>query len=116
MYEDPEQLIRERDAWMEDCKRHLRNEQYYRGLVLQIGECLGQEVYVCDDGSISQDILCAKVPELVERQLAELRQAIGLLTTLHPTMQMDVDRPLAMAEKIHAFVTSARAPQESPRG
>ena len=35
-----------------------------------------------------------------------LREAVGMLTTLHPTMEMDVDHPMAMAEKIVKHVES----------
>lgn len=41
-----------------------------------------------------------------DRIIAELRQAVGLLTTLHPTMQMDADNPLDMAQKIVSHITA----------
>ncbi len=60
----------ERDAWIESAAMFSRNEGYYRGLVEQIGELFGDEAHICDDGSRSQDILCAKVPDLVRAALA----------------------------------------------
>ena len=51
--------------WYDTAAQHARNEEYYRGLVIQIGEMLGDEAYISDDGSVQQDVLCAKVPELV---------------------------------------------------
>lgn len=59
----------EADAWMETAKQQLSNTNYYRGLVVNIGEMLGPSAYISDDGSVQEDVLCAKVPELV----AELR-------------------------------------------
>jgi hypothetical protein len=64
-----EQAIRERNGWCETAARHLRNEEYYRGLIIKIGEALGPEAYTSDDGSLQQDVLCAKVPELVLSRL-----------------------------------------------
>lgn len=55
----------ERDAWIDDAARFNRNEDFYRGLVEQIGAHFGQDAYTSDDGSIQQDVLCLKVPELV---------------------------------------------------
>jgi len=93
---------RERDNWIEIARFHIGNEQYYRGIVVAIGKLLGRAAYICDDGSPSEDVLCAKVRDLAEAQLSELRQAVGLLTTLHPTMEMDCEHPLEMAQKIYA--------------
>lgn len=42
--------------------------------------------------------------ERVARRVEELGQAVGLLTTLHPTMVMDADHPLDMAKKIEVYV------------
>jgi len=75
---DPETENREMDVvlgeafakrlafWMEIAAQNQRNCDYYRGLVVQCGEAIGKEAYIQDDGGISDDILCAKVPELVE--------------------------------------------------
>jgi hypothetical protein len=39
-------------------------------------------------------------------RIAELSQAVGLITTLKPTMVMDVDHPLDMAKEVEAYVTA----------
>ena len=57
-------------GWYDTALQHHRNEEYYRGLVTQIGEMLGEEAYTSDDGTRQEDVLCAKVPELV-RQLVD---------------------------------------------
>jgi hypothetical protein len=59
----------QRDNWMEIARQHCQNEQYYRGLLDQIGEILGPEAYISDDGSVQQDVVRAKLPELVRRRL-----------------------------------------------
>jgi hypothetical protein len=53
------------DAWMETARQHCRNEVYYRDLLVRIGEMFGDAGKTSDDGSVQQDVICAKVPELV---------------------------------------------------
>jgi len=62
---DPDILRAQRDGWEETAMQAQRNTDYYRGIVVQIGKALGPAAYRCADGSTSQDVLCAKVPELV---------------------------------------------------
>ncbi len=64
-----EAAIRERNAWCETAAQHCRNEDYYRGLVQRIGAMFGEDAYRADDGSVMQDVLCAKVPEIVAEHL-----------------------------------------------
>ena len=52
--------------WMETAAQNQRNSDYYRGLVVRCGKSIGRAAYVQDDGGISEDVLCAKVFELVE--------------------------------------------------
>jgi len=59
--------------WMETAAQNERNIDYYRGLVERIGKDIGREAYVQDDGGISEDVLCAKVPELVKAIVANLK-------------------------------------------
>jgi len=66
-----EEAIRQRNAWCDTAAQHLRNEEYYRGLVIKIGVMLGPEVYVSDDGSVQDSVLCAKVPEMVAKLISE---------------------------------------------
>lgn len=60
-----EALERERDAWAETARQHCNNEFFYRDLVREIGELFGVAAKTSDDGSIQQDVLALKVPELV---------------------------------------------------
>ncbi len=59
----------EDDTWEETARQHARNEQYYHGLLVEVGRVLGPEAFTADDGSVQADVLCAKVPELVRRRL-----------------------------------------------
>lgn len=53
-------------GWIEIACLFSRNETYYRGLLDQIGETIGEEAYLCDDGvSKSTSVLRAKLPQLV---------------------------------------------------
>lgn len=66
-----EQAIAERNAWVLSAVQFSRNEEYYRGLVIRIGEMLGPDAYVSDDGSVQQDVLCDKIPEMVAALVAK---------------------------------------------
>jgi hypothetical protein len=50
--------------------QEIRNRDYYRGLVIKALEYLGPEKYVSDDGTVNDNPLRAKLPDLV-RALAE---------------------------------------------
>jgi hypothetical protein len=64
------------DAWTDTAAQHCRNEEYYRGLVIQIGEALPlPDAYISDDGSAHDTVLCAKVPELVRALVAREAKA-----------------------------------------
>jgi len=60
---EPPEMI---DAWMDTAVQNQRNADYYQGLVVRCGEAIGEPAYVQDDGGIVDEVLCAKVPELVE--------------------------------------------------
>jgi len=54
-------------AWMEIAAQHARNEDFYRDLLFECAKHLGPEVFVSDDGSIQDEPLLLKVPELIEK-------------------------------------------------
>jgi len=56
--------------WMDTAAQNQRNADYYRGLVVKCGEAIGESAYIADDGVRHEDILCAKVPELVKEHCA----------------------------------------------
>lgn len=61
-----EAFARRLAVWMSDAARARRGADYYRGLVVRCGNAIGDAAKTCDDGSKSTDVLCTKVPELVE--------------------------------------------------
>jgi len=82
---DPETKDREMDTvlaeavarriavWMETAAQNEQNADYYRKLVVRCGKAIGLAAYTCDDGSISEDVLCDKVPELFEKVCGALK-------------------------------------------
>lgn len=52
--------------WMSTAAQNQRNTDYYRGLLEKCGESIGVEAFTQDDGGVVTDVLCAKIPELVE--------------------------------------------------
>lgn len=67
-----EQAIAERNAWIETAVQFSRNEDYYRGLLDQIAESIGDEAWVQDDGGRiprTEGPLRAKLPELVAARI-----------------------------------------------
>lgn len=54
-------------AWMETAAQGYRDAEFYRGIVVQIGTPFGVAARTSDDGSIQQDVLVLRVPELVEK-------------------------------------------------
>jgi hypothetical protein len=59
----------------DELRNTTKNSEYYRGLVVEIGEKFGVAARTADDGSVADGVLCAKVPELVAKALRNLRIA-----------------------------------------
>lgn len=55
--------------WMRDNAQAHGNVVYYQGLLDRVGRALGEGAHTCDDGSRSESVLRAKVPELVEQMV-----------------------------------------------
>jgi len=53
-------------AWIETAAQNQRNTDYYRGLLERCGKAIGARAYIADDGGVSEDVLCAKIPEIIE--------------------------------------------------
>lgn len=64
---DIQGLIQERDNWIETARRSQKDCDYYQRLLDEIGEAIGEEAYISDDGSVQDSVLRAKVPELAIR-------------------------------------------------
>lgn len=65
-----EQAILERNEWCDTAAMHLRNEEFYCGIVTKIGEMFGEAARTSDDGSMQDSVLALKVPDLVRAELA----------------------------------------------
>lgn len=70
-----DQARAERDGWEQTAAQHLRNEFFYRDIIIRIGEPFGVAAKTSDDGSIQQDVLALRVPELVANLRQELARA-----------------------------------------
>jgi len=64
-------LQRERDNWESTAYQEMANTQFYRGLLVEIGQMLGPEVRTCDDGTVTPDVLILQVPVVVARRLGK---------------------------------------------
>ena len=51
---------------METAAQNQNNVDYYQGLLDRCGQAIGLRAYVADDGSRSEDVLRAKVPDILE--------------------------------------------------
>ncbi len=62
-----EQLVDGGNAamWHATARDMANNAEFYRGIVVQVGELFGVAARTSDDGSIQEDVLALKVPELV---------------------------------------------------
>src|SRR3990167_9252293 len=69
----------QRQAWEDTAAQAYRNTDYYRSLVREIGMMIGSAAYIADDGTVNDDVLCAKVPELIRTTLAEQAREIERL-------------------------------------
>ena len=76
---DLEELTQCLANWIDIAAQNQRNTDYYRGLVVEIGQDF-ESAYIDDEGGKHTNVLCAKVPELVKGKIYELEQIIGGLT------------------------------------
>jgi len=71
----------QRDGWKETAIQHARSSDFYRGLVIEIGELFGDAAKRQDDGGLSEDVLCLLVPGLargLKRKAYTLEEAVRL--------------------------------------
>ena len=60
-----ESVARRIAAWMETAAQMARNADFYRGLVDECAQCFGESAYTADDGTVMDEPVRLKVPELV---------------------------------------------------
>lgn len=96
--------------WHDTAEQYARNAEYYRGLVNEIGLMLGDEVFISDDGSRQEDVLCAKVPQLVRDKIGELT-AVDLVLARRTALDDKPDR----ISKIQYAITCAQKAERAAR-
>src|SRR5690554_3381741 len=62
------------EGWRECAAQYARNAEFYRDIVHQIGEMFGEGARTSDDGSVQEDVLALKVPEIVEALVAHVER------------------------------------------
>lgn len=65
-------LQQEKEDWMDTAAQQNRNAEYYQQAIDRIGLLFGRAAFICDDGSLSDTLLRAKVPDLVFDAMQEL--------------------------------------------
>ena len=60
-----EAVARRIASWMAAAAQSQRNVDYYRGLLERCGKAIGVRARTADDGTIMDDVLCAKIPEII---------------------------------------------------
>ena len=58
-------------VWMYTAAQNQRNTDYYRGLLVRCGKAIGDRAFIADDGTRMKNVLCAKIPEIVETDYIE---------------------------------------------
>lgn len=59
--------------WITTYAIEARDTEYYRSLVVAIGKQVGVDAYTQDDGKLSTDVLCTKVPDIIRRDYRRWR-------------------------------------------
>lgn len=78
------------EFWIRTALEFSDNADFYRSIVRQTGQLLGPEAKISDDGSVQQDVLALKVPELVKKlkdDIAFSERKVKLLASLFAVME-----------------------------
>jgi hypothetical protein len=85
-------------GWMDNAAAFQRNTDYYRGLVRRCGVLFGKRAFTSNDGGVQNDVLFAKVPELVEEcinDMARYRDALKKIAEQDYRGNPPVERQIA---------------------
>jgi len=85
-------------AWMDSAAMFSRNADFYRGIVVQIGEMFGDAAKTNDDGSLQDSVLALKVPGLVATVLtkqpaSQELSAAGVVGDMHQAIYGEPGMP-----------------------
>jgi len=61
------EFARTLDFWIETARQHAKNAEFYRGLIDQCAEYIGEEAYTAAGGRVHDSPIRLKVPELVKQ-------------------------------------------------
>ena len=67
------------DGWMKDCCREMVNAAFYRGLLDECAEHLGEAAFTSDDGTRHEAPARLKIPHLVAAQAGTIKMLADLL-------------------------------------
>ena len=67
-------LVPQLNNWIDTAHLYASNSSYYREKLIEIGKMLGEEVYICDDGTKSQDVLIEKIKEVLEKVIHQNKE------------------------------------------
>lgn len=111
--------VRERDGWTETARHFSEGSDYYRGLLVRIGQTFGREAQIADDGSDMREVLVAKVPDLVAALRAQrdslrdaLEKALEWIEGWDPGFTMEPDWPADHAAMRGVLATLREAGHE----
>jgi len=62
-----------------DIAKYVDDMDFYRSLLINIGEIIGQAAYISDDGSKQEDVLVKKLPQLVYDMVSAKQQYDGII-------------------------------------
>lgn len=62
--------MRQVEGWMESAASFGKGRDFYRSLITQMGEAIGQRAYTSDDGSVQSEPLALRVAEIVQANYA----------------------------------------------
>lgn len=62
-----EQFAQVLAVWIDTAAQYAEDMSFYRDLLIETGHLLGLEIFISDDGSIQDEPLLLKVPELVAK-------------------------------------------------
>ncbi len=86
--------------WKETARQFHQNEIFYRGIVHQVGELLGRDCYVSDDGSVQDEVLALKVVDVLRDRLAKQNDnAYAAIGWTHADACVDLDQGRDPREK-----------------
>lgn len=78
-----EVLTRSRDGWQMTAEQAQRGSDYYRGLLVQIGELIGKEAMTGDSGMVFDSVAIYRVPDLVKALIEENKRLTQELDDVH---------------------------------